>query len=223
MRTRSAALTDVGLRRDHNEDNFLKLDGFGLYAVADGMGGHAAGEVASRIAIETLARYRSRTSPPHDLLAAAFNRAHMAILNGMQNYPERRGMGTTMTAILTRGIRTYYAHTGDSRLYHFRGVGTRQVTKDHTLPELGPSVLASCLGSDSNAFKHLDTGLIDTVKGDLCILCSDGFADYADADMVNDLIIGSGTRKPGDLASVFVEHAMRSGGHDNITVVVVAF
>jgi PPM family protein phosphatase len=120
------ALSDVGRKRDHNEDSYLVREDVGLYAVADGMGGHQAGEKASRMALETLANLLKKPEGPADRddvllkLRDATQAAGAAIFDAAQADPSLQGMGTTMTSLWFHGGRAYLAHVGDSRAYLFR-------------------------------------------------------------------------------------------------------
>src|SRR6186713_3129580 len=149
---RFSALTDVGKKRDHNEDNFLVDKKLSLFVVADGMGGHAAGEVASAIAVRTIheeikrerdllndfiagARGASRVTNK-DVLALmehSVQRACSRIHEEAQNDTAKRGMGTTLSALLILGTRGFIAHVGDSRIYLGRGGAVQQITEDHTV------------------------------------------------------------------------------------------
>src|SRR3989440_12000452 len=132
------ALTDVGRKRDHNEDSFLVREDVGLFAVADGMGGHQAGEKASRMALETLVamlRPPSTTADRDDVLSKlreATQAAGAAIFDAAQADPALQGMGTTMTSLWFHGGRAYLAHVGDSRAYLFRDGRVQQLSDDHS-------------------------------------------------------------------------------------------
>ena len=155
MRIRSWSATDVGLKRDHNEDSHLIDDEIGLYIVADGMGGHAAGEKASRLAIETISATvmegiknipkrsdegRDSETPPEatddpleKLITDAVRNASAAILNTVEKNPNLYGMGTTVSALLIHEGRAFFGHVGDSRIYKISEEGIKQVTNDHSL------------------------------------------------------------------------------------------
>lgn len=241
MRIRSAAKTHVGLVRQNNEDSYLCDEASGLYAVADGMGGHAAGETASRLAIEALRNHNPNGHPhPREQLAAVFSYANDVILADARSWPVRSGSGTTMTALYlvddTRDGVAYIAHVGDSRCYRVRdGVG-RQLTQDHAVP--GAHVLLNCLGSKPGAHVKTDVIREDVQPGDVFILCSDGLSDYVDADGIGRFVkswqrfLDRPSRQttkfpaadvlPADLAALLIQKALRAGGADNITIVVVA-
>lgn len=241
MKIRSAAKTHVGFVRTNNEDSYLCDDASGLYAVADGMGGHAAGGTASRLAIEALRNHNPNGHPhPREQLAAVFTYANEVILADARSWPIRRWSGTTMTALYLideeKAGTAYIAHVGDSRCYLIRdGIG-RQLTRDHAIP--GSHVILNCLGDRPGAHVKTDVITEQVRPGDVFILCSDGLSDYIDADGVGRFVQswqrflsrpGRSTAEfaaadvlPGDLASLLIQEALRAGGADNITVVVVA-
>src|SRR5690242_3109843 len=142
-----AGMTDVGCVRKHNEDNMLMAPELGLFVVADGLGGHAAGEVASQIVVETVGRFvadtveQERTWPVDydatlsynaNRLRAAVSLSDKAIAEDIRHNPERETMGSTVVAIMVGGTRVTFAHVGDSRAYLLDGTGIRQVTRDHS-------------------------------------------------------------------------------------------
>lgn len=230
MNLHSAAKMHVGLVRTNNEDSFLCDDRNGLFAVADGMGGHQAGEVASGFAIDTLKRnaFILRLGfCVHGLIEKAFASAHFAILADIKQHPSRSGMGTTLTALAFGDATAQVAHVGDSRCYLVRdGIG-RQLTTDHSIS--GTSILTNCLGSKPGA--HIGTDIVteDARSGDVFILCSDGLSDYVSAGdlarfvgMARKLSKDAPELLPSRLAHFLVTRALRLGGHDNITVIVVA-
>src|SRR5438132_2741188 len=143
------AATDVGRQRDHNEDNYLVDPKLHLFVVADGMGGHAAGEVASQISVHEVSRVVRENSDvidryvkSHDMTARqeilavlehAVQTACASIYHRSQNEPDKRGMGTTTSALLIAGDRGFIAHVGDSRVYLLRQAQVHQLTEDHSL------------------------------------------------------------------------------------------
>lgn len=222
--------TDVGCVRKHNEDSLLVAPP--LFAVADGMGGHAAGEIASEIAITALAENAPRT-PDAAALGRAVETANHAVIRSAQEKRGRAGMGTTLTAAILSQNNLVIAQVGDSRAYLLHHGKLQQLTRDHSLmadmieagrltPEearVHPnrSVITRALGSDP----YMEPDLYElTVKaGDRLLLCSDGLSS-----MISDRLIESTlarTRDPQRCASVLVNEAITAGGHDNITVVVV--
>jgi len=155
MKVNYTALTDPGQVRDNNEDSYLTLPEHGLFVVTDGMGGHKAGEVASALAVETLAEEARKLPPlnakmpwwkrlfrrqpppfnPVDWLHQTIGRANARIYEAAQNSPEQKGMGTTLALILKRETAVLTAHVGDSRVYRYRNKELSQLTQDHSLAE----------------------------------------------------------------------------------------
>jgi PPM family protein phosphatase len=230
MRFVHGARTDVGRGRSANEDAYLVDPAGGLYAVADGVGGHQAGEVASSIAIETLrAAFAAGAS-----LDAAVQEANTAVFANAIENTAMRGMGTTLTAVvLTDGHLATLGHVGDSRAYLLRDGGITQVTDDHSLvgqlvregrlsseeavnhPQR--SVIMRAVGLDAEV--EVDVYKIDLRLGDRLVLCSDGLSD-----MLRDDAIAAVLRRDADpqgAADALVEQANEAGGNDNITVVIV--
>ncbi|MFN7965464.1 MAG: Stp1/IreP family PP2C-type Ser/Thr phosphatase [Acidobacteriota bacterium] len=238
MRVLAAGLTDKGLIRPHNEDALLVETPSGVFAVADGMGGHAAGEVASHLAIEAIGdslRDRSQNgelSVP-ELLLQAVEEANQRIANRMEERPECRGMGTTVVVAVVNGGQFWVAHVGDSRAYLLRDGNLRQITTDHSfvneLVRLGMlsreqaardprrNVVTRALGSGTVVVPDIQQELLQ--PGDLVLLCSDGLNTMLGDKRISDLLAAPA----GDLQSVcerLVAAANEAGGEDNITVVV---
>ncbi|HEY4409164.1 MAG TPA: Stp1/IreP family PP2C-type Ser/Thr phosphatase [Acidimicrobiia bacterium] len=225
----SGARTDVGRGRPENEDSILVDDAGGLWAVADGMGGHRAGEVASATAIETLQdAYRAGTP-----LAEAVEEANAAVFSKAADDDALRGMGTTLTAVaLEGGATALLGHVGDSRAYILRDGAVTQVTDDHSLVEqlvregrLSPeeahthpqrAIITRALGVDAHV--EVDTYRVDLQPGDRLLICSDGLTN-----MLSDDTIAATLRRhpdPQQAADTLVDMANQAGGDDNITVVV---
>jgi protein phosphatase len=233
------SLTDIGRKRENNEDSFLyiELRGEGermayLIAVADGMGGHQGGEVASRRMVEVLEEYV--TSNPiedtHQLLRGAITKANRSIHEMSNTSLELRSMGTTCTAMLWAQGKAYIAHVGDSRAYLVRKSKVRRLTKDHTVAEqmveskiitpeeakLCPqrNMLLRAVGPNSEVEVDLIPP-IETIAGDIFVLCSDGLTEFVSEDEIRDIV----TLYPLDRAShVLINIANKRGGSDNITV-----
>ncbi|HTM57152.1 MAG TPA: Stp1/IreP family PP2C-type Ser/Thr phosphatase [Candidatus Udaeobacter sp.] len=242
---RVAAATDVGLRREHNEDAYVvwspaepaDRDRYGqLLVVADGMGGSAAGEVASRTAIETVARrVRSHEDALDQALPRALEAAHQAIHDMSREQPELAGMGTTCTAVLVRGNQVWFAHVGDSRAYLVRGGRIEQLTADHSLvaqlvqqrlmtaeqARVDPrrNVLTRSIGVGDHI--DVDSGALEggLRKGDTLLLCSDGLHGLVDDQELAGIAAGD----PDAACAALIELARERGGHDNITVVLARF
>lgn len=224
---RAASHSDVGLHRPGNEDACLVQPP--LYAVADGMGGAQAGEVASTLAVATL----GERVAAGDALAQAATAANAKIYEQAAADPEHSGMGTTLTAVCLRGSRAEVVHVGDSRLYLLRDGVLEQVSDDHSLvrewlragtitsDEAAASryrnVLTRALGTEPDV--TLDTRTLELRRGDLLVLSTDGLHS-----LVPDVDIGAVLAAGGDLevrARRLVSEAKNRGGYDNITVVLV--
>ncbi len=228
MKFADGARSDVGRGRPENEDDFLVLPEHGLYAVADGMGGHRAGEVASATAIETLKAAFLGGQRLDQAVAAA----NAAVFSKGADDPSMRGMGTTLTAVALEGDRTaLLGHVGDSRAYLMRDGAVTQVTDDHSLVEqlvregrLTPeeaqthpqrAIITRALGVDADV--EVDTYRIDLKPGDRILICSDGLTN-----MLSNDTIASALRRhtdPQQAADTLVDMANQAGGDDNITVV----
>ena len=239
IRATSGVTTHVGQVRDGNEDNYVSIDG--LYFVADGMGGHSAGEVASEIAVRILQEVytdpKVRVSSP-GLLADAISTANTAIFMEAMHDSSKTGMGTTLTGLAVTNAsdnQIVVANVGDSRTYLWRHGELRQVTKDHshvqTLVDRGAitraearvhfqrNIVLRAMGIES--WVDIDTFPMTVEDGDRFIMCSDGLVDEADDDEIETEIRLSASVQ--DLADRLVDLANRNGGRDNITVVVVDF
>lgn len=238
MRFIPYAMTDVGRKREHNEDSFLIAPEVNLYAVADGMGGHQAGERASRMAVQELQVALERPPPEATrdqvlgTLRDAMSHAGAAIFDAAQRDPDLAGMGTTLTAMLFFGGRAFVGHVGDSRAYLYRDGKAQQLTDDHSWVQ--EQVRAGLLTEEEareSRFRHIITrsvgfepdvqadGEIWPVQaGDCYLLCSDGLSNYLD---VADLERVLSTHFYSDVPKVLVSLANDRGGDDNITVVLV--
>jgi PPM family protein phosphatase len=245
------AATDVGKKRETNEDNFLVDKKLSLFVVADGMGGHASGEVASQLAvhefrnavdagrdpIERFAKAEVGVRPNEvlSLLENAIQTAGQAIYHKGQAEPEKRGMGTTCSALLIAGDRGFIAHVGDSRIYMLRAGQVVQLTEDHSLVnELirrGRVTKETFETSQYKAYKNAVTravGVYETVQGDTIdfeilpgdqfLLCSDGLHAYLDDARIIEALKGDDVKL---LPKRFIDLANTGGGHDNITAIVV--
>ena len=234
-RTRKGALTsfgsrtDIGCLRDHNEDSLVVAPP--LFAVADGMGGHAAGEVASEIAVRVL----SELAPEHpdvEALGRAIEEANRAVIQAAREGRGRQGMGTTMTAAMLEGERLVIAQVGDSRAYLLHQGKLQQLTRDHSLMadmieagQLTPeearthpqrSVITRALGSDAHL--HPDIYEINVETGDRLLICSDGLSGMIFDDQIENTL--RRVQDPQRCASQLVNEAIAAGGHDNVTVIV---
>jgi len=235
---RSAARTDVGRKRRANEDRYALAPDRGLFLVADGMGGHTAGQVASELAAEAavgaLSALEGADLKLSERLRHAVAAANRSIFASSRARPELAGMGTTLVALLAGGGRVALAHVGDSRAYLIRGGRIRQLTDDHSLVaelvrrrEISESdarghphrhVLTRALGVRRSV--EADLAELTPASGDLFVLCSDGLTGHVD-----DAEIARRAASGPDLERVcdeLVELANSRGGEDNITVVLVA-
>lgn len=220
----------VGLIRSDNEDAFLVAPP--LFAVADGLGGHQAGEIASSIAIDTLLENAPRTADAK-ALGRAIRRANGAVIEAAETGRGRTGMGTTLTAAMLEGTRISVAHVGDSRAYLLRLGRLEQITQDHSMvadlvrsgqitAEEGRhhpnrSVITRALGSDPNMLA--DAFDVQAAEGDRLLLATDGLtAMVEDAEIAR--VLGS-EFTPQDAVDALIDRALAAGGHDNITAVVV--
>lgn len=229
-----AARSDVGLTRENNQDSGYA--GPQLLVLADGMGGAAAGDVASSVAVAHLAPLdgdEHSSDELLDLLRGGVADAHADLLAYARDSPANAGLGTTVIAFLRTGATAAMVHIGDSRAYLMRDGEMHQVTHDHTfvqhLVDTGQltedeaeshpqrSVLLRVLG-DSGAQVELDESVRELHDGDRWLLCSDGLSSYVSAETIAD-VLGEVT-DPGACADDLVQLALRAGGQDNITVIV---
>jgi PPM family protein phosphatase len=249
MKVISAGLTDVGRKRSHNEDSFLIDDELQLYVVADGMGGHAGGGTASRIAVETIDRELRRcrdsrdnpfVSTSHlqdallpDALRGAVEKACQAIFNTAQEDPRLAGMGTTVISLVVRDQHVFFAHVGDSRAYLLRGDLIQQISEDHSL--VNEQIKAGMITPEEakhSRYKNIITrsvGFEEEVQvdvmglvaepGDIFLLCSDGLANMVEDREMHELVAATPSFE--DIPKRLIELANERGGDDNITVIVV--
>ena len=249
MVTRSKGLSDVGCRRELNEDSFLADDNLGLYIVADGVGGHAKGEVASAQAVEEVYGFVSRGSEaisrfseqPSEqtlfgvrrLLESAVQSACYMVFGLAELDPNRKGMSTTMSALLVAEHLGVVAQVGDSRVYRYRDRHVQQLTEDHTLINyklkqglLTPEEAERAPGKNviTRAVGHKDYVQVDTIEctvqpEDRFLLCSDGLHTYIQNP--DELVYFMGASSLEASAQQLVDLANGRGGRDNITVLVV--
>jgi len=227
-------------RRDNNEDAFLIREDLGLFVVADGMGGHEGGEVASGLVAESLDRFFSRTAevtnPAHREVAA--EQMNMAIRIA-HNEVERRAtgrladMGTTLAALWMRDESAFIAHVGDSRVYRFRNGRLERMTSDHSflqelrasgairatqqLPGQLAAMVTRCIAVGANA--EADVLLVDAAEGDVFLLCSDGLTDVVDDREIAAVL--QTHDDPEQASSALATLAYEAGSLDNITTLVV--
>jgi len=226
-------MTDVGLKRGNNEDAYILRPDLGFCAVADGMGGAAAGEVASRIFVETAQAVFENTAPHvsrTDYVQQTFTLANQRILEHIALNPGHRGMGCTAELIAFSDTGIVIGHVGDSRTYRLRDAELRQLTQDHSLVQDQINQgLISPEEARTHAMRHVILRAIGTKEaieldmltgkarpGDIFLLCSDGLTD-----MVTDEAIADTLNQGGDLTAMagrLIELAKAAGGLDNITV-----
>jgi len=236
------AKTDLGCVRENNEDKFeffqpddedvLATKG-SFYAVADGMGGHAAGQIASEIALKTTIRaYYADSSPVvEESLRAAIQQANGLIYDAARAISERNGMGTTLTALVVRGEEAFVAQVGDSRCYRLRGNRIEQITDDHSWvneqvkrgalsveeAEMSPfkNVITRSIGTAPSV--DVDIFTLDIEEGDQFLLCSDGLSNEVAAGEMKDAMKND---SPSRAAWNLVDLALERGGRDNCTVLI---
>lgn len=250
MRTSSCGATDAGKKRSNNEDAFLVLERNSLFAVADGIGGNEGGEVASRIAVDTLASAfpelvgENDRTPPAGIspgggtetaaLRRAFDLANREIRRERESRSGLSQMGTTLTALFVSRDRAFIGHIGDSRAYLLRAGTLKQITQDHSL--VADQVRAGVLKPAqvrSSPNRHIITralGIDDEVdpeltilalqQNDMVLLCTDGLTEMVDDGAIRKIMAAS---DPPEVAKELVKAANERGGVDNITVVVVRF
>lgn len=238
MRVEYAALSDVGQMRENNEDSWAVDADAGLYLVADGMGGHARGEVASRMAADIITeemRKSGRKRGKHELVASLC-RANNVVYAKSLSEPDHQGMGTTVVAALMLEGRVALAHVGDSRAYLYRKGDLKQITRDHTLVQqqidegklriedadrvFYKNVLTRAVGTQAEL--EVESQLLRVRDDDVLLLCTDGLTA-----MLNDEeILKALNDEVPDLEKAcrnLVDEANRAGGRDNITVILMRF
>ncbi len=245
---RSAARTDVGMKRDHNEDSFLVNEDIGLYVVCDGMGGHAGGETASRLAVQTIEKelisaklriddpFSAKASLPESPLAGALREAVegacAAVFRSSRAHPELAGMGTTCISLLVQGDHAIVGHVGDSRAYLVRDGQVWQLSEDHSL--VNEQVRAGLLTEEEAKHSRLkniitrsvgfeedvlvDVVGVETRSGDKFLLCSDGLSNLIDNDEIRDALVQT---ELDQVPEMLIQLANSRGGDDNITVIAV--
>ena len=235
-----AAKTHVGLVRQLNEDSYALVtdhEQFGVAVVADGMGGHLAGEVASALAIQAVVTHVKETSDrdddPSDRLMGAIQRANQIVYERANSSDGLNGMGTTLISTLFNGQHIYLGHIGDSRAYLFQAGELRQLTDDHTLVnELFKNgqitaeeaihhpqrnIVTRAVGTD----QHVSADLLqlEWAEGDILLICSDGLSNMVELSEMQEILQRDEALE--SKADRLVQQALAAGGHDNITVVMV--
>lgn len=246
MRLTCAALTDPGRRRENNEDSFCVREDLGLFLVADGMGGHVAGEIASKLAVDEIERLIAATAAPDPApgnaeagrdpgsrLDAAFVQANRKLADRMAADASLHGMATTAVALLSVGRSAALAHVGDSRAYRWRARDFVRLTRDHSWVE--DQIRSGVLTPDAarrHPWRHVvtralagtpdaDADVLDLAlePDDRVLLCSDGLSSVVSDDGIAAVLREA--RPPAELCAELVRLANAGGGPDNVTVVLV--
>jgi len=230
--------TDVGLKREINQDSILVDQKLGLYVVADGMGGHKGGEVASALAVETVREtFETQLSnngkvTSRDLIVQSYRDASARIYHkSTMEQPDLKGMGTTMVLAYQRGNRMFFGNVGDSRAYLYRDGHLWQLTEDHSL--VSEQVKAGIISEDDAEFmagrnvitrsvgfeKEVEVDVLerDMHVGEMVLLCSDGLCGLISDQQIVEIIKKN---KGADIVKKCVDEAKRAGGDDNISVIV---
>jgi protein phosphatase len=245
MKIRYAAKTDVGMKRTHNEDYFSLIEDEQLFIVADGMGGHASGEVASKLAAETIGEFYQRTKDeeatwPYKMdrslsyienrLVCSVKLANLRIFETSCRDIRYKGMGTTIVAGQIAGDKIYVGHVGDSRAYRIRETDISQLTRDHSLLEDYKEAKPDMTDEEARNFPHKNVitralGMRETVQvdirahqiksGDTYVLCSDGLSGMLGDDQMREIIMNAKSLERA--VAELVDAANRAGGTDNIT------
>jgi len=244
-----AGQSDIGCVRRNNEDFFGYDEPCGIFVVCDGMGGAAAGEVASRIAVDSVLEYcrnnrRDEAIHAHDsegvstraaFLAAAVRYANQRIHSSAAQNPEQRGMGSTIVAVLVAGAAYSVAHAGDSRVYLLRNGTIEQLTEDHSLvmeqlrhglitaeqarrSEV-QNVITRALGTEENV--SVDLRDLSAQPGDTLLLASDGLTRHIEDAEILSIVSAAPSSK--EACAQLVAAALKAGGHDNVTCLVLRF
>jgi serine/threonine protein phosphatase PrpC len=235
-------LTHPGRVRAENEDCVVTRSELGLAVLADGMGGHQAGEVASRMAVDLIAAYLAqaglataqKTADRSTDIADAIRKANAAIYEAAQTRPDYKGMGSTVVVVVFSGDKLCIGHVGDSRLYRLRAGTIEQLTKDHSVvqelvnrglftPEearqsLAKNLVTRALGVDPTI--EAETAAASVQPDDLYLLCSDGLTDVVTDEQITEILRRDGN----DLdtaARLLIDRANEQGGPDNISVILV--
>jgi protein phosphatase len=230
--------TDQGRARTSNEDSYAASVRKNFFLVADGMGGHAAGEVASHIAASTMENLMtsadSEEEDPERVLLDAAQGANARVYESQADDPELSGMGSTLTALTFRESRYFIAHVGDSRAYLLRDGVLEQLTRDHSLvwhlyesgmlkkEELSSHPQKNLITRSIGPHPHIEIDLErgDAREGDVFLLCSDGLTDVVSDETIREILANPG-KSPQEMCDRLVDLANDAGGPDNITTVIV--
>jgi protein phosphatase len=245
MKIRYAAKTDVGMKRTHNEDYFSLIEDEQLFLVADGMGGHASGEVASKMSAETISEFYQRTTDEEatwpfkmdrslsyieNRLVCSIKLANLRIFETSCRDIRYKGMGTTIVAVLVCGDKAYIGHVGDSRCYRVRNGAIEQLTRDHSLLEDYKEAKPDMTEEEERNFPHKNVitralGMRETVQvdirghqiedGDVYVLCSDGLSGMVDDEGIHEIVAKAPSLERA--VAELTDSANRAGGTDNVT------
>jgi len=239
----AAGKTDTGVVRSNNEDNFIVDERRRLLVVADGMGGHAAGEVASKMAVSIISdhllgrqkfvgAYNNTYSPSTNNLNSALRLANLAIFEAAESTPKLHGMGTTVVAVLICGNRLSIAHIGDSRVYLVRSGNIEQLTDDHSVvnEQVSRHLITREDAANSSTKNYLtkavginaeveaDLSELTLLNDDILVLCTDGLSNMITDDIMMEII--SSAEEPAAICDLLINTANANGGKDNITAVI---
>ncbi len=238
MKRLFAGATDTGCVRSANQDSYYIDPDGRFFVVADGMGGHAGGEVASKIAVDSiracLDSLWDTETDPQKLMQDAIDKANQAIINDQMANPVRSDMGTTVVLLLFRDDQPWFCHIGDSRLYRLRGAKLEQISDDHTWIARAIQtgvvnaddakshpwrhMLLQCLGRED--LKSITAREIEWQPGDRFLICSDGLTEELSDDRITHQL--KSIRNCQQAAEALIDSAKTRGGRDNITVVIVS-
>lgn len=232
-------LTDKGLRRDSNQDSCLVNKELGLFIVADGMGGHSGGEVASSMAVETVEEImlqpQAATKSPREMIQLSYEEASRRIFDkAAKERPELAGMGTTMVLAYLRGKYLYVGNVGDSRCYMFKRPHLWQITEDHSLINeqlragvmseeqvlqfVGRNVITRSVGYERETYPDIIEREVS--PGEMYLICSDGLSSLVEDQRISEIL---NQNTPDKIVKACVEQALANGGDDNVTVMLIHF
>ncbi|MBO9665826.1 MAG: Stp1/IreP family PP2C-type Ser/Thr phosphatase [Bdellovibrio sp.] len=232
-------LTDKGLKRESNQDSCLVNKELGLFIVADGMGGHSGGEVASSMAVETveeiMLQAEAPSKSPRELIQQSYEESSRRIYDKAANErPELTGMGTTMVMAYLRGKHLYVGNVGDSRCYMFKKPNLWQITEDHSLINeqlragvmseeqirqlVGRNVITRSVGYERETYPDIIER--EVAPGEMFLLCSDGLSGLVEDKKISEIL---NKNTPDKIVKACVEQALANGGDDNVTVMLIVF
>lgn len=235
MKILFSSQTDQGVSREHNEDFFLNIPEHACFMIADGMGGYQCGDLASKMALESIKEYIETTTPANEdftfsQFKSAIDYANSSIYKYHLTNPDIKSMGTTFVSILQTPSATYTFHIGDSRVYRLRGGELTQLTKDHSAESELPAFMQSDTGGGkyssvitravgTNESVKADLEQFQFEEGDLYLMCSDGLYSMMESDKITELMSAEGTLN--DKCTALIKEANDNGGEDNISVTLV--